>query len=87
MRQKTAAILLTMSLLVPTAQAAPLAPGKPAGVNQAQVWNIKTLAVIGAGLGLTVGFALLISGGTSVTTPISGGAGNSVVVSPTTTTK
>jgi hypothetical protein len=84
--QKSAAMLLTMSFLVNTAHAAvALAPGKPAGVDQAQVWDLKTLAVISGGAVLIVGFALLISGGTSLTTPISGGAGNSTVVAPTTT--
>jgi hypothetical protein len=62
MTQKSAAILLIMSFLVNTAHAAvTLAPGKPAGVDQAQVWDVKNLAVI------------------------SGGAGNSAVVAPTTT--
>jgi hypothetical protein len=78
--------LLALTLAMPPGYAdAALAPGKLAGVEQAQVWNVKTLAVIGGGAVLIVGFALLISGGTSVTTPISGGAGNSAVVSPTTT--
>jgi hypothetical protein len=62
MTQKSAAILLIMSFLVNTAHAALApAPGNPAGVDQAPVWQVKTLAVL------------------------SGGAGNSAVVIPTTT--
>lgn len=87
MTRKFAAIFLTMSLLVKTVYAAqPLPPGKPAGVDHAQIWNAETLAVIGGGAAIVVGFALLISGGTSVVTPIGGGSGNSVVFAPTTTT-
>jgi hypothetical protein len=83
--------LLALLAVIPSYAAAPmqapLAPGKPAGVSHAQMWNAATLGVIAGGTAAVVGFALLIKGGTSVVTPISGGGGNSVVFSPTTTTQ
>ncbi len=79
--------VLAMALVLPPAYAAqPLPPGKPAGMAQAQIWSVGTLAVIAGGTAAVVGFALLIKGGTSVTTPIGAGSGNSVVFAPTTTT-
>jgi hypothetical protein len=87
----TLATSLTISLAVNAASAAesptpPLAPGKPAGVHQADIWDLKSLAVIGGGAILVVGFALLISDGSVVTTQIPAGIGNSSVFTPTTTT-
>ena len=88
--QKITGVALAMSLLVNTAYAAntgALAPGVPAGVTDAQSWDVKTLAVIGGGAVLIVGFALLISDGTSsITTPINGGGTPAAVSSATTTT-
>jgi hypothetical protein len=83
--------VLALNLAIPpvTAQpltAQPLAPGKPAGVKQANVWDPTTLAVIAGGTAIVVGFALAISSTTPAIGTISGGAGNSVVVTPTTTT-
>jgi hypothetical protein len=80
---------LALLVVLPSYAAAPgqipLAPGKPAGVEHAQMWSAKTLGVIAGGTAAVVGFALLISTGTSVVKPIAGGNGNSVVFSPTTT--
>jgi hypothetical protein len=81
----SAVTVLALILAMPSYAAQPLAPGKPAGVKQAAIWDPTTLAVIAGGTAAVVGFALLISGGTSVNTPIGGGSGNSVVFSPTTT--
>ena len=83
--QKFAALLLTMSWLINTAYAEPLPPGKPAGVDKAQVWNLETLAVITGGAALIVGFSFVLSGSTNVVTPIAGANGNSILLTPTTT--
>ena len=70
------AICLAMSLALcaPSAFAnsTALAPGKPAGVRQAQTWDLNTTMIVGV-LALTgVGFALALSannaGGPTVTT-------------------
>jgi hypothetical protein len=83
----SAVTLLALLLAMPSVNAAPpLAPGKPAGIKQAEIWNMTTLAVIAGGTAAVVGFALLISSTTPATTSIGGGSGNSVVFSPTTTT-
>jgi hypothetical protein len=81
------ALLVVMPSYAAAPAQPPLAPGKPAGVDNAQMWNAATFGVILGGTAAVVGFALLIKGGTSVVTPIRGGGGNSVVFSPTTTTK
>lgn len=53
---------LATSLLVSTAIAAPLAPGKPAGVKKAQLGDNSTVFVI-AGVGLVgLGLGLALSG-------------------------
>jgi hypothetical protein len=83
----SAVTVLALILAMPSGYAAPaLAPGKPAGVKQAAIWDPVTLAVIAGGTAAVVGFALLISSTTPVATSIAGGSGNSVVFSPTTTT-
>ena len=83
----SAVTLLAVTLAMPSSYAAqPLPPGKPAGLKQAELWDITTLAVIAGGTAAIVGFALLISSTTPPTTSIGGGTGNSVVFSPTTTT-
>ena len=83
-------VILMACLLASNTYAAdiePLAPGAPAGVGHAQIWNAKNLAGVAGGVGLIVAFSLLISGGSSiVTSSISGGSGNFVIVPITTTT-
>lgn len=73
------AVVLASSLLVSSAfaatdSAAPLAPGKPAGVKQAQMENNTLLLVVGLGV-VAGGIALLASGG-----------GNGTVTTTTTST-
>jgi hypothetical protein len=83
----TAVTFLSLTLVMPASYAAgPLPPGKPAGVKQADLWDLTTLGVITLGAAMIVGFSLAI---TSTTPPpatsISGGSGGSLTVSPTTT--
>jgi hypothetical protein len=80
----SAIAVLALSLAAPS-YAAPLPPGKPAGVSQAEIWDPTTLAVIAGGTAIVVGFALAISSTTPAITSIGGGTGNSVIFTPTTT--
>jgi len=67
-----AAGALALSLVVSTAAGAnsvtPMAPGKPAGVKQAQVQNSTMFVVLGVGL-LAAGIGLAASGDSNVITP------------------
>ena len=73
------AVLLASSLMVTGAFAAPLAPGKPAGVKKAQMEHNTLLIVLGVGI-VAGGIALVASNGngsgvtstTSATVPTSG---------------
>lgn len=81
-----AAGALALSLVVSTAaganSVAPMAPGKPAGVQQAQVQNSTLFVVLGAGL-LAAGIGLAASGDNNV---INGTATTTSATTTTTTT-
>lgn len=64
-----AAVALATSLLVSNAFAAPLAAGKPAGVQQAQMGGHNTLMIVlGVGI-LAAGIGLAASGDSNTITP------------------
>jgi hypothetical protein len=76
-------IFLAGLMAAPASQAADLAPvlasGKPAGIHAAQL-DRDTLLVVTGGLVLVAGFALLFARGDNfVSTVISGGNGNNVL--------
>ena len=63
----------------PTAWADPLAPGKPAGVHQAQEMGSKEWLILGGAAAVGIGVAVATSGGRS------SNAGNQAVSVQTTT--
>jgi hypothetical protein len=80
LEMRTIAVFLASSLIASSALAAtdavaPLAPGKPAGVKQAQTMDNTLLLVMGLGV-VAAGVALVASGN-----------GHSTVITTTTTTK
>lgn len=67
-----AAIAFTASFFITSAYAAtdvaPLAPGKPAGVQRAQVERNTLMVVLGVGI-VAAGIALTVSGDSNTITP------------------
>lgn len=62
------AVILASSLVVSGAYAAPLAPGKPAGVKKAQSQNDTAFIIAGVGL-MGLGIGLAASGDNNPITP------------------
>lgn len=59
-------VVLAASLLANGAFAQALAPGRPAGVQQARMTSYQTALMIGAGAVIMVGVGILASGTSSV---------------------
>jgi uncharacterized membrane protein YedE/YeeE len=70
------AALLATTLMVTSAIAAPLAPGKPAGVKTAQMMHDRTLLIIGgvAIVGLGIGLAASTGSSNGITSSTSASA-------------
>ena len=86
MRSVLGAVLAAV-LLVTAAAAAPLAPGKPAGVRQARISSNTEAIMLGTGAAIMLTVGILVSGGaesgpnTGILIP-----SNPAVVSPTSST-
>jgi hypothetical protein len=86
MRSVLGAVLAAV-LLVTGAAAAPLAPGKPAGIRQARISSNTEAIMLGTGAAIMLTVGILVSGGaesgpnTGILIP-----SNPAVVSPTSST-
>ena len=78
------AALLATTLMVTSAFAAPLAPGKPAGVKTAQMMGDHTLLIIGgvAIVGLGIGLAASSGSSNGITAVSTGTSTSSTGTSP-----
>jgi hypothetical protein len=77
--------MLAASLLANGAFAQALAPGRPAGVQQARMTSNQTALMIGAGAVIMAGVGILISGNSSAIGTLVINSQNNIVAPPVST--